>query len=162
MNDEGTEPCPVCETPNNPRACETCQHYFGTYSDGEVICSDRFDSFSDAWSRLSAVCADFHETYSRRPPRPIQTKYRTALKAVAGLDPEDESASRALLGLLGLQYGPTVETDGMLSSSGHSLYLANATDLDPLIARLETVRLEISTLLHFASERGSPELYPIG
>jgi hypothetical protein len=80
------------------------------------------------------------------PRRPIQTKYRTALKAVAGLDPEDESACSALFGLLGLRNGPRVETDGMLSSSGHSLYLAKASDLDHLIARLEAVRLEVASL----------------
>ncbi len=146
MNDEGTEPCPVCEKPNNPGACETCQHYFGMYSDGEVIWSDRFDRFSDAWSRLSAACSDFRETHGRNPTLPIQTKYRSALKAVSGFDPEDDSASQALLGLLGLEHGPTVETDGMLSSSGHSLYLAKATDLDQLLARLEAVRMEVASL----------------
>jgi hypothetical protein len=34
----------------------------------------------------------------------------------------------------------------MLSSSGHSLYLAKASDLDQLIARLEAVRLEVASL----------------
>ena len=37
MNPDGTEPCPVCQKPNNPGACETCEHYFGMYSDGDVI-----------------------------------------------------------------------------------------------------------------------------
>lgn len=146
MNTDGIEPCPVCQKPNNPGACETCEHYFGMYSDGDVIWSDRFDVFSDAWSRLSEVCSDFYDTHGHRPPRPIQTKYRNALKAVGGLDPEDKSASSALLGLLNLEYGPTVETDGMLSSSGHSLYLAKASDLDQIIARLEEVRLEVASL----------------
>lgn len=41
---------------------------------------------------------------------------------------------------------PTVLTDGMLSSSGHSLYLAKATDLDQLLARLEAVRMEVASL----------------
>jgi len=146
MNDEGTEPCPVCEKPNNPGACITCKHYLGMYSDGEVIWSDRFEGFSDAWSRLSATSSDFYDTHGRRPPRTLKTKYRKAFKAVSGFDPEDDSASQALLGLLDLEHGPTVETNGMLSSSGHSLYLAKATDLDQLIAWLETVRLEISAL----------------
>jgi len=55
-------------------------------------------------------------------------------------------ASSALLGLLNLEYGPIVETDGMLSSSGHRLYLAKASDLDQIIARLEEVRLEVASL----------------
>ena len=143
---EETERCPVCCQTNNPGACETCAHYFGMCSDGEVIWSDRFDTFSEAWGRLSATCSDFHDMHGRRPPPAIQKDYRNTLKQVSGFDPEDDSPSQALIGLLKLEFGPTIETDGMLSSSGHSLYLAKATDLDQLIARIETVRLEISAL----------------
>ena len=145
MNEE-TEQCPVCGQANNPGACETCPHYFGMHSEGEIIWSDRFDTFSEAWGRLSATCTDFHDTHGCRPPKPIQKKYRAALKPISGFNPEDDSPSQALIGLLEFQSGPTIETDGMLSSSGHSLYLAKATELDQLIAQLEAIRMEVASL----------------
>jgi hypothetical protein len=145
MNEE-TEQCPVCGQANNPGACETCPHYFGMYSEGEIIWSDRFDTFSEAWDHLSTTCSEFHDTHGCRPPKPIQKKYHAALNPISGFIPEDDSPSQALIGLLKFQSGPTIETDGMLSSSGHSLYLAKATELDQLIAQLEAIRLEVASL----------------
>lgn len=147
MNEEyGSESCPICGEINNPGACEVCKHYFGVFSDGEVIWSERFDVFSEAWNRLSLVCFDYLKSNGGKPNGVCQKGYRDAIALILGTDPTNCTASKGVMTLLDLRHGPTVETDGMLSSRGYSLYLANPTRLEELVARIEDVRRRIADL----------------
>ena len=139
----GDELCPICRQPVNPGACETCVHYFGMVSDGEMIWSDRFETFSDAWAELAEACETFRQTHGRRPKPLVRDAYRAAIRCVQSLDPSSTGATAALIALLPFERGPTIETEGKLSCSGYSVYLRDPEVLGRVIAAVRVARSEI-------------------
>jgi hypothetical protein len=134
---EADERCPICERPNAPGACDSCEHFFGCCWDGEIIWSSEFDDFEMIWSDL---LSKIEEIGSDSPHKLRNARRRfkgtDAFSAAFQLAHEEASASEALMKLVDFQHGRTIETDGMLSGSGFSIYLA---DLAPFQELMETV-----------------------
>jgi hypothetical protein len=59
------ERCPFCGRLNNPGACDTCEHYFGSYWDGEIIWSEIFGQFEREWSRLGFVAEELETSLGK-------------------------------------------------------------------------------------------------
>ena len=136
---EAQERCPICERPKSPGACDHCEHFFGSYWDGEIIWSERFEAFDSIWSKLIDVIHEidetapaFREQIEKMPAMPAN------ISSVLELAVKEVSSSGALTEIVAFDYGPTIETDGMLSGSGYSLYLEVPELIDDAI---EKVRL---------------------
>ena len=136
---EAQERCPTCERPNSPGACDHCEHFFGSYWDGEILWSERFEAFDSIWSELIDVIHEIDET---SPAFREQIEKMPAMHAdissVLELAVKEVSSSGALTEMVAFDHGPTIETDGMLSGSGYSLYLEVPELIDDAI---EKVRL---------------------
>lgn len=140
--EEGEEYCPICERLNFPGAMDACEHYFGNCWDGEIMWSnDAFDVFSKAWSELVQM---IEEEVGPVHEDPLLFCKSVALQQQLSAEflCEDLLQSRessALEQLVEFSQGDCVETDGMLSGSGYSLYLESTQPVDQLVARIRAV-----------------------
>ena len=142
---QAVERCPICGRLNSPGACDRCQHFFGSDWDGDIIWSDQFDKFEDAWGGLQELMSDLAES-TRKPLNKLgKTGLEKASKIASKkgikceflkLDPVEESAASALRELVEFSKGRTIVTDGMASGSGYSLYLEEPAIVDRLTERI--------------------------
>jgi hypothetical protein len=144
--EEATETCPICDRPNNPGACDHCGHFWGACWDGDIIDSDGFDQFEKIWDQI--VCSvsesDFilnNEELFLEKIAKLHPKYETIVKRAL----EGESATSMLLELVNFSQGPDIETDGMLSGSGYSLYLDERSSFEDALSLLHNVYQQINS-----------------
>lgn len=143
-DDDDVERCPICDRANDPGADDACAHFFGRYWDGDVIWSEGFEAFADAWSELASAIADVGATHD--DPLPVCCGRARAAGVADDLlrqDLLDASAANALVELVDFQAGESVATDGMLGGSGHSLYL---TSREPVTALVEQLRALVAAI----------------
>ncbi|HRE07606.1 MAG TPA: hypothetical protein PKX00_18465 [Opitutaceae bacterium] len=150
MDDEeliaGEESCPICRRRNVPGACDSCEHFIGVVWDGELIWGQFDDApgerFNAAWSSLQEVWSEVSERPNVRL-RELQRLCRAAGVESLWLSTE-ESAAKVLEKLNSFEKGPDLETDGMLSGCGHSLYHVDPKIVVTLAARMEQLRQRLS------------------
>jgi hypothetical protein len=130
--EEGHEHCPICNRINCPGAMDHCEHYFGSYWDGQVMWSDRFDVFERAWSELTQLVDEELGEDGLDRCRALATKRRVGKEWFSD-DVWDGGSSIALMHLLDFDQGPDSSTGGMLSGSGYSLYLSSGAELNVLV-----------------------------
>ena len=138
---EAVERCPICKRLNSPGACDTCDHFFGSYWDGEIIWSNQFEEFSHEWEALGALVEEVTQSLGKSWTEFVKlTKTGISTPKLNGLDPSDLSASSALIELVVFDSGPRIVTDGMLSGEGKSLYLKNADIIPQTISEMRSIR----------------------
>jgi len=132
---EARERCPICNRPNSPGACDTCEHYFAAYWDGDIIweIGEGYQKFSEAWGLLLGVIYETvlfqnqdHQKTKSDLWKDCQNKAKENKawdEIINNNDPMDMEPAEAFLNLIPYLSGPTIETDGMLSGSGHSIYM---------------------------------------
>lgn len=123
---EPTDQCPICNRLNNPGATDHCEHYQGLRWDGGIIWSENFEVFDDAWHEL----ADLWDTLIlRREGQAVEDE----LSKIASKHGFNErlvfcgrsdyfTSELAAEEVIDFSIGSSIETDGMLSGSGHTLY----------------------------------------
>jgi hypothetical protein len=162
MNDENSNPpndwlapeeagaverCPICERLNSPGACDTCDHFFGSYWDGEIIWSKAFDEFSIGWANLSELVHDLEESLGKSWGELLElAKAGQSASKLLAVDPSNFNASRALMKLVDFGCGPTIVTDGMVSGQGHSLYIQDSTAVPQTIEAIRVIRKNLEGL----------------
>jgi hypothetical protein len=134
--EEGYEHCPVCNRVNCPGAMDHCEHYVGSYWDGQVIWSDRFQAFEQAWGELQDLVDDELGEDGLDRCRALAAKRRVGEEWFSD-GVWHVGASGALMQLMDFEEGPYVETEGMLSGSGYSLYLPIKDALEELVKSIE-------------------------
>ena len=144
---EAVERCPICKRLNSPGACDTCDHFFGSYWDGEIIWSNQFEEFSHEWEALGALVEEVTQSLGKSWTEFVKlTKTGISKAKLNALDPSDCSASSALMELVDFDSGPVIVTDGMLSGEGSSLYLKNANVIEETIAAIRLIRKKVEAL----------------
>lgn len=130
---DATERCPICERFNNPGAVDSCEHYCGSTWDGEIIWFDKYDRFSDEFARfveirdeIERVFRDVGQVFIERVL--LEEAILNRLTKVGSW--WEDTPATVLESILEFQYGSMVETDGMLSGAGRSLYLVNPKMID--------------------------------
>jgi hypothetical protein len=139
-SDDSIERCPICDRANDPGADDACAHFFGRYWDGDVIWSEGFDAFADAWRTLVDAVADVGATHD--DPLPVcRERARSAglREALLRQDLLDASAANVLVELVDFLSGKEVATDGMLGGSGYSLYLAANEPVTALVQQIDAL-----------------------
>ena len=151
-----TERCPICGRLNSPGAVDHCVHYFGSYWDGEIIWSEKFEAFDDAWDTLCEVIYALEESTpgTRKEIRKI-TKASPQYDKIIKCALDEESSSSALINLVSFDKGRTIETDGMLSGSGYSMYLKESSCLQSAIAEIFTLIPLLSNIATTAEKDGA-------
>ena len=134
---ETTERCPICDSRNNPGAAIYCAHFQGMVWDGEVIWSDEYEAFDSVWSKFCELREQIEEANGEAGLDKLLSQLRKAKipNLHKGKIPTpfidcgnwyDYSARSALEQLVDFSCGEIIETDGMLSGSGYSLYHENS------------------------------------
>ena len=136
VDSTGQEKCPICQRLNSPGADDTCEHFIGCIWDGDLIWGD-FEAFQMAHSALR----EQWEAAEEKGHKAIQRL--KALCAENSIDPgllANEAPAATVLEDMGcFQSGDDIETDGMLSGSGHAIYHQDAKILARLTAQLKSV-----------------------
>lgn len=144
---EAVERCPICKRLNNPGACDTCVHFFGSCWDGDIIWSNQFEEFSTEWTELGELVEELTQSLGKSWEKLLQlTKSGISTPKIKALDPSDCSASTALMDLVVFDFGPRIVTDGMLSGEGKSLYLKNANLIEETISAIRLIRKKVEAL----------------
>lgn len=143
--EEGTEICPVCDRRNRPGEEDHCSHFFGLYWESEIIWSNRFNEFRVAWNSF----VDVYSQLADLKLDPDSTcKDVAARRKLNGdfldfdpreLNPQDTSASDALLLLVEFWCGESITTTGMLSGSGSTLYLEDPSSVADLSSHIRAL-----------------------
>ena len=134
QGNEAVERCPLCARLNSPGAVDHCKHYFGSYWDGEIIWSDRFGAFEEAWDGLMGLI----EELGMLRDEPLEACKRRAEEhglpsKFLRIVPEEPSASSALVELIEFTGGPEQVSDGMAGGAGHSLYIEDHSPVTELL-----------------------------
>lgn len=147
MDDEALNPdveyCPICERRNEPGADDTCEHFIGVVFDGDLIWGqlEKNERFKDTWTELQEVWFALCEK-----PRARRKELRSLCQAL-GVDPHwleaEESPADVLRKMSSFWRGPVVESDGMASGSGYSLYHPDSAIVAALTDRLEQLALQL-------------------
>jgi hypothetical protein len=134
---DGVERCPICDRANDPGADDACAHFFGRLWDGDVLWSDDFATFADAWSELTSAVEEAGATHDK-PLSACRDCARQAGLPVALLRRSllDASAANVLVELVDFWEGESVATSGMLGGSGYSLYLASREPVSALVQQV--------------------------
>lgn len=137
--DEGSEICPICSHVNHPGDGECCDHFLGTVWDGEFIWgSDELSEGGEVYSLLAAIQSAWDDASPDRH-REWETLLSDADIDSDALDRSDDWTD-ILEEMPLIEQGPDVETDGMLSGSGYSLYHPDPKFGRSLAERLRAVR----------------------
>ena len=144
-NDE-VEQCPFCRRLNSPGACGTCEHFFGSCWDGEIIGSDTFEGFATEWSELGALAWELGVLGKSWKQLLRLAKLGKDASMLAQLDPNDVSATSALMGIIDFTSGLKIVTDGMLSGEGHSVYIKDAAAISKVISTVGRIRGKLEGL----------------
>jgi hypothetical protein len=132
---DAVEQCPFCCRLNNPGACDACVHFFGLLWDGEIIGSKNFHEFETVWSELSGLAWELEESLGKSWTQLLRlSKPGKDASMLAKLEPNDVSATIALMEIVDFTSGPKIVTDGMLSGEGHSLYIEDVAAISKVIA----------------------------
>ena len=127
-DNEATEKCPLCERLNNPGALDTCEHFFGMQCEGDIIWSDKYVSFEESYSAFIDTRDQLENLSPSRVTwlinQIVREEFITGdlIKASSWLE---NSPTKIIKEIMDFKYGLVVETDGMLSSVGRSLYHHN-------------------------------------
>lgn len=121
---DGEETCPICGRRNNPGCDDTCQHFIGAVWDGDLIWGQFDGGGSNKFHEALAAVQEHWDAVSE-----TNAKNRQRLKVfckAAALDStlleKAASAAEILEAMSVFSRGDPVETDGMLSGSGYTLY----------------------------------------
>ena len=153
---DATERCPICGRLNSPGAIDHCVHYFGSYWDGEIIWSKEFKAFDDAWNTLcEVICALEESTPGARKNFRKITKASPRYAKIIKCALDEESSSSALINFVSFDEGRTIETDGMLSGSGYSMYLKESSCLQSTIAEILTLIPLLSNIASTTEQDGA-------
>lgn len=124
--EEAVERCPICERLNSPGACDTCEHFYGSAWDGDLIWNDFFETdIGEPWDALVEIIGELYEAKDKagiEKAKLIAKKLSIPAKWLK-LTRGEVGAFGAIEELVKFQVGPRVVTDGMLSGEGYSLYL---------------------------------------
>ncbi|NCC05187.1 MAG: hypothetical protein EOM37_14400 [Proteobacteria bacterium] len=126
--DEDHERCPFCNRINNPGAMDACHHFQAMLWEGEIIWSDDYEAFETAFNGFGELQERFLEEFNEDIRPILKTIAKEAgvpnnFVVVGGYDAY--SAVDALQELADFVVGKSVETDGMLSGNGCTLYHEN-------------------------------------
>jgi hypothetical protein len=138
MNDDSeseVEECPICARCNLPGEDDTCEHFIGAVWDGELMWGQ--------WERqpghdFQKALAEVQELWREASPK-RRRGWVALLDSIAlqrRLLDDEASATEVLENWGDYDEGPPVETDGMMSGAGHSLYHRDAKILQSLTERL--------------------------
>lgn len=128
-----SERCPICRRLNSPGACDHCQHFYGSFWDGEIIWSNGFENFEKAWNGLvDALCELDQNKWSLEKVQQLTATSPEQIELLARGWLE-ESGSPVLVDFIPFDSGPPVITGGMLSGEGYCLYLDDFSRVDSLI-----------------------------
>jgi hypothetical protein len=127
---EARERCPICNRPNAPGACDACNHYYAAYWDGELMweVDESLENFHKEWENLQIVLDEVEESSSKAVGDTwlICKEFATSSgfdPVFLSLDPFETSSTEAFCEIVPFNSGPTIETDGMLSGAGYSIYM---------------------------------------
>lgn len=124
--EEGFEYCPLCNRLNQPGAMDHCDHYVGSYWDGEIIWSNHYDQYATEWGVLSSLIEDIQARDEGVEFEQLLLNFSDTTKEMIRLaDSQWSSSAGAISELENFSEGPFVETSGMCSGSGWSLYHSN-------------------------------------
>ena len=138
------ESCPFCCRLNSPGACDACEHFFGSYWDGEIIYSETFEEFATEWSELGTLVLELEESLGKSWKQLLRlAKLGRDASMLAQLEPNDVSATSALMEIVAFTSGPKIETDGMLSGEGHSVYVKDPATIPKVISAVGSIRVKL-------------------
>jgi hypothetical protein len=124
--EEAVERCPVCGRLNSPGACDTCEHFYGSAWDGDLIWNDFFETeMGKPWDALVEFIRELSEAKDKggiEKAKLLAKKLSIPAKWLK-LARREVGAFSAMKELVKFQVGLRVVTDGMLSGEGYSLYL---------------------------------------
>lgn len=147
--EEATEQCPVCGRWNSPGAMDSCEHFFASFWDGEIIGNWEFQDFDEAWSALVSEVWDLRhedEDAAEVRLRKLAEDHPGPKDWIKETD-EETCAAEILSKQFAFQRGPAVTTDGMLSGAGHSLYHENPDEIAEFMERTARFAKEVTKTL---------------
>jgi hypothetical protein len=136
--EEAVEKCPICNRWNSPGACDACEHFFGSYWDGDIIWDHTYEfEYSEAWGFCDSV-KSIRESDPNTTAKLFKELGETHQMPDGWLnDVEQELSAREFLEKHNdFSCGKTIETGGMLSGSGYSLYHENPEEVEEFMQRV--------------------------
>jgi hypothetical protein len=141
---EARERCPICNRPNAPGACDTCNHYYAAYWDGELTweVDESLGYFHKEWEHLQSVLDEVEESSSKA----IGDTWLICKEFAASngfgpvflaLDPFETSSTEAFCEIVPYISGPNIQTDGMCSGEGYSIYMEERSVVETAVAKIK-------------------------
>jgi len=141
---EARERCPICNRPNSPGACDTCDHYYAAYWDGELTweVDDSLENFHKEWECLQNVLDEVEES----SPKVVGDTWLICRKFAATngfdpafleLDPFETSSGEAFCEIVPFISGPNILTDGICSGEGYSIYMLDRSVVEIAISKIK-------------------------
>jgi len=136
--EDGWEHCPICDRLNSPGAVDYCNHYLGSFWEGEIIWSDHFEAFRAVYGACREIIEIMEDMQSEVNWLDVLARDVAYLGIpkdyIMVIDVYSYTDSQALLELISFTLGPEIETDGMLGGVGYSLYHENSNAIRDVTA----------------------------
>ncbi len=144
---DALEQCPFCRRLNSPGACDVCEHFFGSYWDGEIIGSEAFEEFDAEWSELSSLVEELEDSLGKTWKQLLRlAKLGMDASKLKNVEPGQSLASSALIELVDFASGPQIVTTGMLSGEGNSFYIMDPSVISTVISDVGRIRGKLAGL----------------